>query len=162
MKKPKRREWTRKRGVKLTDSYKLEQVWPLVLHNCFPLFSHSHPVLFQHTVRDILANLLFLQTAKPPSVVLFFLTISVFPSTASAPTTKSIYSKLDPRCLISASVYLFALCCLICWGEVQLSQSTKLWLSVYFKPLFSYPGKVGLSSLKALDTFIHICPRPKL
>lgn len=29
---------------------------------------------------------------------------------------KSIYSKLDPRGLISLTVYLFALCCLICWG----------------------------------------------
>lgn len=70
MKTPKRREWTRKWGVKLTDSVWLHTSCnsydPLFSSIAFPLFSQSHPVIFQHAVGDILATFLFLETAKPP------------------------------------------------------------------------------------------------
>ena len=153
-------------------SYKLQQLWPLVLHHCFPLSAHSHPVVvfFQCAVGDILAIFFsisdFWKQSRPPPpspAVLYFLTVSVppFHCLCSRPLVrwaKSSYSQLDPIGLISPTVYLFAFRCLISWGVVHLSPSTKHWLSVYFKPLFTR-GKLAehLSPPPALHvTFVRI------
>lgn len=120
---------------------------PCFLHSLSSFLAHPAAV-FQHAVKGI--------------VVLYFLTVPVFPHKTSAPTACLFYyihSKLDPKDLISLNVYLLALCCLICWRVVHLSQSTKHCLSVCFGPLFYHLGKVGwvfmfLESIK--DIYSHI------
>ena len=106
--------------------------------------------------------------APPPSVVLYFLTVSVppFHCLCSRPLVrraKSSYSQLDPIGLISPTIYLFAFHRLISWGVVHLSPSTKHWLSVYFKPLFTR-GKLAehLSPPPASHaTFMRIYSHPR-
>lgn len=171
MKKPKRREWTWKRGVKLTDS-----VWLLTSCSSYdPLFS-TIAFLFSHTLILSASNvqsgtywLLFYFWKRPSPPLLSFISTPyqlflllplLLPLVRWA---KSSYSQLDPMGLISLTVYLFAFWCLICWGVVHLSQSTKHWLSVYFKPLFT-KGKLAdyLSSFPALHiTFMHRYSHPR-
>lgn len=165
MKEPKRREWTWKRGVKLTDS-----VWLHTSCSSYdPLFS-TIAFLFSHTLILTSSNvqsgtywLLFYFWKQPRPPLLSFISTPYqlfLPLPLLLPLVhwaKSSYSQLDPMGLISLTVYLFAFCCLICWGVVHLSQSTKHWLSVYFKPLFTQ-GKLAehWSSFPALGiTFMQ-------
>lgn len=156
--------------MKLTDSVRLHTS----CSSYDPLFS-TIAFLFPHTL--ILSSsscsvqsgtywlffFYFWKQPSPPSVVLYFLTVSVPPfhwlcSRPLVRWAKSSYSQLDPIGLISPTVYLFAFRCLISWGVVHLSPSTKHWLSVYFKPLFTR-GKLAedLSPPPALRvTFVRI------
>ncbi len=169
MKKPKNREWTWKWGVKLRHS-----VWLCTSCSSYdPLFSFIALLLFQtfilssYNLQSGTYWLLF-HLWKQPSPPLFSSISSPYQFFLPLPLllplvrwAKSSYSQLDPMGLISLTVYLFAFRCLICWGVVHLSKSTKHWLCLF--ETIIYPGKVcwALISFSSIADHIHahICTR---